>query len=258
MTRSFLVGIAFSCALLSSAARADYPLICQAVNGSQINISVRGASGFDDACRTVATNPYYNAFHSCIDGNGQRGACPQTGGQTKPSWRLTAVIPTSPAGPSGILKNGNTYVEQFGKGVFTYTETVRGGAGTCKVVITFSDPPPVLQPGGPPNPRVVATATVTTPILPLGSYYPEGFGATYGAPTLKNRPAEGLGWDPEDNPGVANLDAILVGCEANYPKNGRTVWTVIPPDPSYPLAFEINGYVGNQQLLVTRWNYQKQ
>lgn len=65
-----------------SRAHADYPLICTPSNGPPTAVNVPGASGFDDACRAVAANA---AFTGCIDGQGQRGACPP-GGPRSLTW----------------------------------------------------------------------------------------------------------------------------------------------------------------------------
>jgi hypothetical protein len=77
MRRIVIAGL-LACLAPLSRAHADYTLICTPSNGgAPTDVNVRGASGFDDACRAVAA---HGAFAGCIDSQGLRGACPAGGG----------------------------------------------------------------------------------------------------------------------------------------------------------------------------------
>lgn len=77
--KRFVIAALLACLAPLSRAHADYALVCTPSNGgAPTAVTLRGASGFDDACRAIAAN---GRFTSCIDGQGQRGACPAVGGR---------------------------------------------------------------------------------------------------------------------------------------------------------------------------------
>src|SRR4051812_12807333 len=78
-------------------ARVDYTLVCDAGGGRLSDVTVRGASGFADACARVAQDPAYSRYSRCTDTVGRGGACALRGGATPAAavWNRSAFVPSS-------------------------------------------------------------------------------------------------------------------------------------------------------------------
>jgi hypothetical protein len=251
--KRILIAAILTFVMTASTAHADYTLICTGGGSSATDVRVPGATGFDDACQALAGNPTYS---SCIDSQGLRGACPLSGGSPSMIWRNTAVVYATEGAQSGTLANGNSFAETLDHGTYIYTETTRGGTGTCTIRMMFSPPPGELRSGTAPYRALTVTAGATATPLPAGSYSCYSGRGRY-ASTIANLPAQGVFWEDERNPGMAGETAALVGCNANDAKSGRSVWTLTMPGPGVPAQFEIQTIAGNN-LLTARYVYQRQ